>query len=231
MILTTRKTRSTEKLCKYITGFTSSKPISTIGGWWRELAALEGFVTVEIVDPTPLGVTGTFVNLRDHPSAVVEVLRRLASCVDGASHGAFAMTRSLRWNNPCRRPDVHVCVCSRGDWLRTRVYLEAVFDAAMREYFVRTEGAFDIALTSFFHTRASAFTLNICFVFSPLWLKEDEVMNFNFASEYCFMERVRLAANSCVTKDINLPGDYGGFPAVPVHEWRRQIAALRRTLK
>ncbi|KAG5516551.1 hypothetical protein RHGRI_037308 [Rhododendron griersonianum] len=92
-------------------------------------------------------------------------------------------------------------------------------------------GAFDIALTSFFHTRASAFSLNICFVFSPLWSKEGEVMNFNFASEYCFMERVRLAANSCITKDINVPGDYGGFPAVPVHEWRRQIAALRRTLK
>lgn len=28
--------------------------------------------------------------------------------------------------------------------------------------------------------------------------------------------QVRLAANSCVTKDINQPGDYGGFPAVRV---------------
>ena len=26
--------------------------------------------------------------------------------------------------------------------------------------------------------------------------------------------QVRLAAASCVTKDINKPGDYGGFPAV-----------------
>lgn len=26
--------------------------------------------------------------------------------------------------------------------------------------------------------------------------------------------QVRLAANSSVTKDINEPGDYGGFPAV-----------------
>lgn len=26
--------------------------------------------------------------------------------------------------------------------------------------------------------------------------------------------QVRLAANSCVTKDIREPGDYGGFPAV-----------------
>ncbi|KAL9272201.1 putative UDP-3-O-acylglucosamine N-acyltransferase 2, mitochondrial [Drosera capensis] len=35
---------------------------------------------------------------------------------------------------------------------------------------------------------------------------------------------VRLAANSCVTKDIVEPGDYGGFPAVPIREWRRQVA-------
>lgn len=28
--------------------------------------------------------------------------------------------------------------------------------------------------------------------------------------------QVRLAANSCVTKDIKEPGDYGGFPAVSV---------------
>ncbi|KAH7545809.1 hypothetical protein FEM48_Zijuj01G0133200 [Ziziphus jujuba var. spinosa] len=37
----------------------------------------------------------------------------------------------------------------------------------------------------------------------------------------------RLAANSCVTKDIKEPGNYGGFPAVPIHEWRRQIAKIR----
>ncbi|KAF2305008.1 hypothetical protein GH714_001022 [Hevea brasiliensis] len=36
--------------------------------------------------------------------------------------------------------------------------------------------------------------------------------------------KVRLAANSCVTKDITEPGDYGGFPAVPIHQWRRQVA-------
>ncbi|KDP20808.1 hypothetical protein JCGZ_21279 [Jatropha curcas] len=35
--------------------------------------------------------------------------------------------------------------------------------------------------------------------------------------------KVRLAANSCVTKDIKEPGDYGGFPAVPIYEWRRQV--------
>ncbi|WCJ20311.1 UDP-3-O-acylglucosamine N-acyltransferase [Euphorbia peplus] len=43
--------------------------------------------------------------------------------------------------------------------------------------------------------------------------------------------KVRLAANSCVTKDIREPGDYGGFPAVPVHEWRRQVATFCRISK
>ncbi|XP_023002955.1 probable UDP-3-O-acylglucosamine N-acyltransferase 2, mitochondrial isoform X2 [Cucurbita maxima] len=36
--------------------------------------------------------------------------------------------------------------------------------------------------------------------------------------------KVRLAALSCVTKDIKEPGDYGGFPAIPISAWRRQIA-------
>ncbi|WOL15693.1 putative UDP-3-O-acylglucosamine N-acyltransferase 2, mitochondrial [Canna indica] len=39
--------------------------------------------------------------------------------------------------------------------------------------------------------------------------------------------KVRLAASSCVTKDLVESGDYGGFPAVPIHEWRRQFAKLR----
>uniref|UniRef100_A0ACD5YEQ1 Uncharacterized protein n=1 Tax=Avena sativa TaxID=4498 RepID=A0ACD5YEQ1_AVESA len=39
--------------------------------------------------------------------------------------------------------------------------------------------------------------------------------------------KVRLAANSLVTKDIHKPGDYGGFPAVPINEWRRQTVNLR----
>lgn len=43
--------------------------------------------------------------------------------------------------------------------------------------------------------------------------------------------KVRLAANSCVTKDIGEPGDYGGFPAVPIHEWRRQVASHYRISK
>ncbi|CAH9059495.1 unnamed protein product [Cuscuta europaea] len=47
----------------------------------------------------------------------------------------------------------------------------------------------------------------------------------------CVASKVRLAANSCVTKNINEPGDYGGFPAIPVHQWRRQVAAHRRSSK
>ncbi|KAG9145673.1 hypothetical protein Leryth_018719 [Lithospermum erythrorhizon] len=47
----------------------------------------------------------------------------------------------------------------------------------------------------------------------------------------CIGSNVRLAANSCVTKDIKEPGDYGGFPAIPIHKWRRQVARYRRTTK
>ncbi|KAF5186979.1 Udp-3-o-acylglucosamine n-acyltransferase [Thalictrum thalictroides] len=47
----------------------------------------------------------------------------------------------------------------------------------------------------------------------------------------CIASKVRLAANSCVTKDITDPGDYGGFPAVPIREWRRQVAAGRWNFK
>ncbi|CAN6471932.1 unnamed protein product [Victoria cruziana] len=45
------------------------------------------------------------------------------------------------------------------------------------------------------------------------------------------ISKVRLAANSCVTKNINEPGDYGGFPAVPMKEWRKQIAKIRHISK
>ncbi|KAL8144350.1 hypothetical protein V2J09_017382 [Rumex salicifolius] len=45
------------------------------------------------------------------------------------------------------------------------------------------------------------------------------------------VSKVRLAANSCVTKDITVPGDYAGFPAVPVSQWRRQVAGQRCSLK
>ncbi|KAH1156858.1 hypothetical protein GYH30_029599, partial [Glycine max] len=35
---------------------------------------------------------------------------------------------------------------------------------------------------------------------------------------------------SCVTKDIKEPGDYGGFPAVLIHQWRIQVASRCQTL-
>ncbi|KAH6778729.1 Trimeric LpxA-like enzymes superfamily protein [Perilla frutescens var. hirtella] len=47
----------------------------------------------------------------------------------------------------------------------------------------------------------------------------------------CVTSKVRLAANSCVTKNICDAGDYGGFPAVPIHEWRKQVASVRQTSK
>ncbi|KAL6656495.1 hypothetical protein ACP70R_007321 [Stipagrostis hirtigluma subsp. patula] len=47
----------------------------------------------------------------------------------------------------------------------------------------------------------------------------------NSHSKPCFCH-IRLAANSSVTKDIQEPGDYGGFPAVPINEWRQQNANL-----
>ncbi|KAF4350875.1 hypothetical protein F8388_008057 [Cannabis sativa] len=43
--------------------------------------------------------------------------------------------------------------------------------------------------------------------------------------------KVRLAGASCVTKHITEPGDYGGFPAVPIHEWRRQVIMHRLAVK
>ncbi|KAL2608198.1 hypothetical protein R1flu_026771 [Riccia fluitans] len=40
--------------------------------------------------------------------------------------------------------------------------------------------------------------------------------------------KVRIAAKSAVTSHITEPGDYAGFPAVPVKEWRRQRIVLRK---
>lgn len=40
--------------------------------------------------------------------------------------------------------------------------------------------------------------------------------------------RVRLAANSGVTKHLTEPGDYAGFPAQPAVRWRREVATARR---
>jgi UDP-3-O-[3-hydroxymyristoyl] glucosamine N-acyltransferase LpxD len=40
--------------------------------------------------------------------------------------------------------------------------------------------------------------------------------------------RVRIAAKSGVMSNIDTPGDYAGFPAVPAREWRKQMVVLRR---
>lgn len=42
------------------------------------------------------------------------------------------------------------------------------------------------------------------------------------------VSRVRIAAKSGVMSNIDKPGDYAGFPAVPIREWRRQMVGLRR---
>jgi UDP-3-O-[3-hydroxymyristoyl] glucosamine N-acyltransferase len=39
---------------------------------------------------------------------------------------------------------------------------------------------------------------------------------------------VRLAARSAVTRDLEGGQTYGGVPAVPVGQWRRQVAAVHR---
>ena len=38
----------------------------------------------------------------------------------------------------------------------------------------------------------------------------------------------RIAAKSGITKDLDGRADYGGYPARPVMQWRREMAALRR---
>ncbi len=41
-------------------------------------------------------------------------------------------------------------------------------------------------------------------------------------------DRVILAGKTGVTKDIKKPGTYGGFPALPVDEWYKQQAIIKR---
>ena len=42
---------------------------------------------------------------------------------------------------------------------------------------------------------------------------------------------VTLAGKSGVTHDLREPGAYGGFPAIPIREWRTQVVRLRRLTK
>ena len=42
---------------------------------------------------------------------------------------------------------------------------------------------------------------------------------------------VRLAGRGGITGDIKEKGDYGGFPAIPAKQWRRQIASAARAAK
>ncbi|KAG5614038.1 hypothetical protein H5410_013862 [Solanum commersonii] len=73
---------------------------------------------------------------------------------------------------------------------------------------------------------------DVCFLFKPALIKNgsDYVTlggRVGIRDHVNIASKVRLAANSCVTKDISVPGDYGGFPAIPIRDWRRQIAKHR----
>lgn len=48
------------------------------------------------------------------------------------------------------------------------------------------------------------------------------------AGHISIRDDVRIAAKSGVTNSIKQPGDYAGFPAVEAHQWRKQLAVLRR---
>lgn len=53
----------------------------------------------------------------------------------------------------------------------------------------------------------------------------------NVANHVHISTGVRVAAKSVVTKNLTEPGDYCGFPAVPMSEWRRQIVHNRQIPK
>lgn len=52
--------------------------------------------------------------------------------------------------------------------------------------------------------------------------------NSGVTDHVSIVSKVRLAAKSCVTKNIDEPGDYAGFPAVHIREWRKSIIAFRK---
>jgi UDP-3-O-[3-hydroxymyristoyl] glucosamine N-acyltransferase len=50
----------------------------------------------------------------------------------------------------------------------------------------------------------------------------------NVTNHVTTAERVTIGAMAGVTKSLKESGEYMGFPAVPMREWRRQIASVRR---
>ncbi|KAH6558689.1 hypothetical protein KP509_1Z049700 [Ceratopteris richardii] len=48
------------------------------------------------------------------------------------------------------------------------------------------------------------------------------------ADHVSIVSKVKVAAKSGVTRDITRPGDYAGFPAVPVAEWRKKVVHLSK---
>ncbi|KAF3660559.1 putative UDP-3-O-acylglucosamine N-acyltransferase 2, mitochondrial [Capsicum annuum] len=77
----------------------------------------------------------------------------------------------------------------------------------------------------------SGFSDGIFCITGKILPRDQEVTGSSCGKSLVQKCRVRLAANSCVTKDISEPGDYGGFPAIPIRDWRRQIAKHRQNLK
>ncbi|MCB0310753.1 MAG: UDP-3-O-(3-hydroxymyristoyl)glucosamine N-acyltransferase, partial [Bdellovibrionales bacterium] len=51
------------------------------------------------------------------------------------------------------------------------------------------------------------------------------------ADHVTIVDGCRIAGRSGVTSDLEVRGDYAGFPAIPAREWRRQAVAERRALQ
>lgn len=53
----------------------------------------------------------------------------------------------------------------------------------------------------------------------------------NIANHVKLSSGVRIGAKSVVTKNLTVPGDYCGFPAIPMDEWRKQTVNIRKISK
>ena len=53
----------------------------------------------------------------------------------------------------------------------------------------------------------------------------------NISNHVHLSSGVRIGGKSVVTKNLTKPGDYCGYPAIPMSEWRRQIVHLRQIPK